>query len=187
MRRRGTECRRDKPNAIGSISVARSALRNLPLLMRAVPSPSMVQGLSTAVSFPPRLGARSAAPCPASWPGGTGRGRRRGLAVVRAGGPPSTNALILAFVLPLSLFVGTLVTAARVADDLDERFLREMEINRAIMEEDEASDEDSGDDDREYDEGEEEEENEQPAVETQEPVVVGAAAPRTRNRPRRQV
>jgi hypothetical protein len=46
--------------------------------------------------------------------------------VVRAGGPPSTNALILAFVLPLSLFVGTLITAARVADDLDERFLREV-------------------------------------------------------------
>ena len=41
-------------------------------------------------------------------------------------GPPSTNALILAFVLPLSLFVGTLVTAARVADDLDDRFLREV-------------------------------------------------------------
>jgi len=46
--------------------------------------------------------------------------------VVRAGGPPSTNQLILAFVLPLSLFVGTLVTAARVADDLDDRFLREV-------------------------------------------------------------
>lgn len=48
--------------------------------------------------------------------------------VVRAGGPPSTNALILAFVLPLSLFVGTLVTAARVADDLDDRFLREVRL-----------------------------------------------------------
>ena len=48
--------------------------------------------------------------------------------IVRAGGPPSTNQLILAFVLPLSLFVGTLVTAARVADDLDDRFLREVRI-----------------------------------------------------------
>ena len=55
-----------------------------------------------------------------------GRGRRRRSMVVRAGGPPSTNVLILAFVLPLSLIVGTLVTAARVADDLDERFLREV-------------------------------------------------------------
>jgi hypothetical protein len=52
---------------------------------------------------------------------------------VRAGGPPSTNALILAFVLPLSLFVGTLVTAARVADDLDERFLREVSNGHRSM------------------------------------------------------
>lgn len=110
--------------------------------------------------------------------------------VVRAGGPPSTNQLILAFVLPLSLFVGTLVTAARVADDLDERFLREMEINKAIMEENEASDEEE-DDDREYDEEDDEagEDDEQAPVEEKEPVVVGAAAAatRTRNRPRRQV
>ncbi|KAK3149672.1 hypothetical protein QOZ80_3AG0220700 [Eleusine coracana subsp. coracana] len=110
--------------------------------------------------------------------------------IVRAGGPPSTNVLILAFVLPLSLFVGTLVTAARVADDLDERFLREMEINQAIMEENEASDDDSGeedDDDRQYVEGEEEEEDEQPTVEKKEAVVAGAAATRTRNRPIRKV
>lgn len=53
--------------------------------------------------------------------------------VVRAGGPPSTNVLILAFVLPLSLFVGTLVAAARVADDLDERFLREVCIHDAAL------------------------------------------------------
>ncbi|KAL6616677.1 hypothetical protein ACP70R_038947 [Stipagrostis hirtigluma subsp. patula] len=160
-------------------------------------SPSMAPARchSAALSFQSRLGA-SASPAP-GWPirvtarpvGGCGR--RRGLMVVRAGGPPSTNALILAFVLPLSLFgfvrpfVGTLVTAARVADDLDERFLREMEINQAIMEENEASDEDSSDDeddDKDYDE---KEEDEQPPVEIKEAVVVGA--PRTRNRPRRQV
>ncbi|KAF8755333.1 hypothetical protein HU200_011347 [Digitaria exilis] len=89
-----------------------------------------------------------------------GRGRRRcGLMVVRAGGPPSTNVLILAFVLPLSLFVGTLVTAARVADDLDERFLREMEINKAILEENEAE----SDEDSEFGEGEEEEEDDEQA------------------------
>uniref|UniRef100_A0A0A8YX31 Uncharacterized protein n=1 Tax=Arundo donax TaxID=35708 RepID=A0A0A8YX31_ARUDO len=155
----------------------------------------MARALNAALSFAPLLGAR-AAPSPGrpirvtARPVG-GRGRRRGLImVVRAGGPPSTNALILAFVLPLSLFVGTLITAARVADDLDERFLREMEINQAIMEENEASDEedssDEGDDDREYHEGEEEEEDQQPPVEEKEAVVVGAA-PRTRNRPIRQV
>lgn len=109
--------------------------------------------------------------------------------VVRAGGPPSTNALILAFVLPLSLFVGTLVTAARVADDLDDRFLREMEINRAILEENEASDDDgAGEEDDDINEAEEdaEEDEELPPVpvEEKEPTVVG---PRTRNRPRRRV
>ncbi|CAO1947206.1 unnamed protein product [Urochloa humidicola] len=115
-----------------------------------------------------------------------GRARRRGLMVVRAGGPPSTNVLILAFVLPLSLLVGTLVTAARVADDLDDRFLREMEINKAILEEKEASDEYIAQEDAIPDE--EVEEEEQAPVEIKEPVVVGAAAAtRIRNRPRRQV
>ncbi|RLM61196.1 hypothetical protein C2845_PM14G13220 [Panicum miliaceum] len=150
----------------------------------------MARGLVAALSLPVRLGAIAPPPCTvrasARPVGGRGR-RRRGLMVVRAGGPPSTNALILALVLPLSLFVGTLVTAARVADDLDERFLREMEINKAILEENEASDEDDG---REYDEEEgEEEEEEHAPVEEKEAVVVGAAsaATRTRNRPRRQV
>ncbi|KAL5229235.1 hypothetical protein ABZP36_017500 [Zizania latifolia] len=107
--------------------------------------------------------------------------------VVRAGGPPSTNVLILAFVLPLSLFVGTLVTAARVADDLDERFLREMEINQAIMEENEDFEKDGGaedDDDGGIDE--EDDEVAQPAPVEKEGVLV-AAAPRTRNRPKREV
>ncbi|XP_062230994.1 uncharacterized protein LOC133928597 [Phragmites australis] len=148
----------------------------------------MARGLHAALSFPSRLGATAAlSPRRSIRVAARPVGRRGGsLTTVRAGGPPSTGALILAFVLPLSLFVGTLVTAARVADDLDERFLREMEINQAIMEENEASDEDIGeeeDDDREYDEGEEEE---QPPVEKKEAVVIGVG-PRTRNRPRRQV
>ncbi|TVU08617.1 hypothetical protein EJB05_42026 [Eragrostis curvula] len=150
----------------------------------------MAQGLRAAVSFLPRPGARSATPSPAARTVGVRGGRRRrGLMVVRAGGPPSTNALILAFVLPLSLIVGTVITAARVADDLDERFLREMEVNQAILEENKASDEESGkeDDDREYGEGDEEAEDEQPAVEKKEVVVAGAAATRTRNRPIRKV
>lgn len=106
--------------------------------------------------------------------------------VVRAGGPPSTNVLILAFVLPLSLFVGTLVAAARVADDLDERFLREMEINKAILEENEAASEEAGeteDDGGEYDG---DQESVEPAVE-KEQVLVTAGGRRTRNRPKREV
>ncbi|KAL5220180.1 hypothetical protein ABZP36_024893 [Zizania latifolia] len=141
-----------------------------------------------ALSTPPRLGA-SATPCsdrpirvsvrPA------GRGRRRRSMVVLAGGPPSTNVLILAFVLPLSLFVGTLVAAARVAADLDERFLREMEINQAIMEENLDFEEDGSDED---DDGEFDEEGEaaQPAPVEKEGVLL-ASAPRSRNRPKREV
>lgn len=112
-----------------------------------------------------------------------GRGRRRRSMVVRAGGPPSTNVLILAFLLPASLFIGTLVVAARVADDLDERFLREMEMNEAILEENEASEE-AEDDGRVY--AVDGEDVVQPAVE-KEQVLVPAAATRTRNRPKREV
>ncbi|EES02039.1 hypothetical protein BDA96_03G453700 [Sorghum bicolor] len=154
-------------------------------------------GHVAALSLPPRLAATTPcsgrpvrASCARPVPAGGARRRGRGrLMVVRAGGPPSTNQLILAFVLPLSLFVGTLVTAARVADDLDDRFLREMEINRAILEENEASDEDGAGEEEDdgdiivYDEGEEEELPPVP-VEEKEPAVVG---PRTRNRPRRRV
>uniref|UniRef100_A0A0D3EYH9 Uncharacterized protein n=1 Tax=Oryza barthii TaxID=65489 RepID=A0A0D3EYH9_9ORYZ len=139
-----------------------------------------------ALSSPARVGA-SATPCSgrpvrvSATPAAGGWRRRRRSMVVRAGGPPSTNALILAFVLPLSLFVGTLITAARVADDLDERFLREMESNKAIMEENEDFEQDGG--------GEEEEEDaEQPApAEKEKEGVLVAAAPRTRNRPKREV
>ncbi|KAM0900723.1 hypothetical protein ACQ4PT_020427 [Festuca glaucescens] len=139
-----------------------------------------------ALSIQPRLGA-SSAPYSGRPVRGTvrpvGRGRRRQSMVVRAGGPPSTNVLILAFLLPASLFVGTLVVAARVADDLDERFLREMEINEAILEENEASKE-AEDDGGVY--AVDGEDVVQPAVE-KEQVLVTAAATRTRNRPKREV
>ncbi|CAM0885300.1 unnamed protein product [Alopecurus aequalis] len=140
-----------------------------------------------ALSIQPRLGGSSSAAPYSGRPiratvSTIGRGRRRRSMVVRAGGPPSTNVLILAFVLPLSLFVGTLVAAARVADDLDEKFLREMEINKAIMEENEASDEAKGDVGG-YVDGEE---VVQPAVE-KEQVLVTATSKRTRNRPKREV
>lgn len=66
----------------------------------------------------------------------------------------------------------------------------QMEINRAILEENEASSDDEGageedDDINEADEDAEEEEELPPVpVEEKEPTVVG---PRTRNRPRRRV
>lgn len=65
----------------------------------------------------------------------------------------------------------------------------QMEINRAILEENEASDDDgAGEEDDDINEAEEdaEEDEELPPVpvEEKEPTVVG---PRTRNRPRRRV
>ena len=97
-------------------------------------------GQVAALSLPPRLAATPPcsgrpvrASCARPLPGGARRRGRGRLMVVRAGGPPSTNQLILAFVLPLSLFVGTLVTAARVADDLDDRFLREVRYEYHLL------------------------------------------------------
>jgi hypothetical protein len=45
-----------------------------------------------------------------------------------AGGLPSTNAHIVAFVLPLSLFV-----VVRVTNGLDERFVREVRVGYASV------------------------------------------------------
>ncbi|KAI4967371.1 uncharacterized protein LOC123445452 [Hordeum vulgare subsp. vulgare] len=134
-----------------------------------------------ALSIQPQLG-RPAIRVSAR-PAGRGR-RRRSIMVVRAGGPPSTNVLILAFVLPLSLFVGTLVAAARVADDLDERFLQEMEINKAILEENEASSEEAADGGGEF--VVDGDEAPLPAAE-KEQVLVTATGARARNRPKREV
>uniref|UniRef100_A0ACD5XKA0 Uncharacterized protein n=1 Tax=Avena sativa TaxID=4498 RepID=A0ACD5XKA0_AVESA len=139
-----------------------------------------------ALSIQPRLGASSVPysgrPIRATVRP-VGSGRRRRSMVVRAGGPPSTNVLILAFVLPASLFIGTLIAAARVADDLDERFLREMEINKAILEENEASEEGEDNGGGFVVDGEE---VVQPAEE-KEQVLVTASGTRTRNRPKREV
>jgi hypothetical protein len=58
------------------------------------------------------------------------RGR---LMAMWAGGPPNTNTHIVAFVLPLSLFVGMLVTVVRVTNGLDERFIREVRVGCASV------------------------------------------------------
>ncbi|XP_074556517.1 uncharacterized protein LOC141812404 [Curcuma longa] len=96
--------------------------------------------------------------------------RRRRL-IVRAG-LPSTNSLILAFVLPLSLLLGTIFAAARIADRLDEKFLEELAMNEAILEEMDEDDADEDEDDR--------------GVLAEEEDGV-AAIPKTRNRPKRVV
>ncbi|XP_031485817.1 uncharacterized protein LOC116254517 [Nymphaea colorata] len=71
----------------------------------------------------------------------------RGSRLVAKAGPPSNTTLIFAFVFPLSLLVITVLNAIRIADKLDEKFLEELAVNQAIMNEDAAAaaDDDNGD------------------------------------------
>jgi hypothetical protein len=48
--------------------------------------------------------------------------------VPRAGGPPSTSTLLFALLLPLSLLLGTVFATLRVGEQLDQKFLEE--VNR---------------------------------------------------------
>ncbi|KAG1371165.1 hypothetical protein COCNU_16G002590 [Cocos nucifera] len=115
-------------------------------------------------------------------------GRRRERKLVVRTGPPTTNSLILAFVLPFSLIAGTIFTSIRIADRLDEKYLEELAMNQAIVEENEAAAEDD--------------ENETEIAEKAITAAAGvdgdgkillqkeeevAAVPRARNRPRRGV
>lgn len=102
--------------------------------------------------------------------------RRRGQVLIPKAGPPNTTTLILAFVFPLSLFAGTVFASIRIADKLDEQFLEDLAVNRAIMEENE--------------EDEEERVEDGDGITYREEEVAAAAAtadvPRVRNRPRKE-
>ncbi|XP_009788855.1 uncharacterized protein LOC107800252 [Nicotiana tabacum] len=90
--------------------------------------------------------------------------KSRGLSVVtRAGGGISSTSYIFALIFPLSLLAITIFTSARIADNLDKKFLEELAVNQAIME----GEEDDG------------------IVVT--PLEEIPATPRTRNRPKREV
>ncbi|KAG0452336.1 hypothetical protein HPP92_025000 [Vanilla planifolia] len=107
---------------------------------------------------------------------------RRGCPIVHAGGGvPSTSSLILAFFLPLSLLIGTILVSIRIADNLDEKFLEELAMNQAMAEENEEEGEEvEWPDVFEAMDGEEYEEAIQPVEEE-----AGAAPLRARNRPKR--
>ncbi|KAL0923109.1 hypothetical protein M5K25_007154 [Dendrobium thyrsiflorum] len=100
------------------------------------------------------------------------------LAVVRAG-PPSASTLILVFVLPLSLLIGTILVSIRIGNKLDEKFLEELAANQAMVEENEDAGAEEGQEGLEAREGEED------RVMVKEEI--GAAAVRVRNRPKREV
>ncbi|KAK1278049.1 hypothetical protein QJS04_geneDACA023766 [Acorus gramineus] len=99
--------------------------------------------------------------------------RRRSASLSVRAGPPSTTSYIFAFVFPLSLIAVTVISSIRISDSLDERFVEELAMNKAIMEESEAD---------EAEEGAAEE-----GVEEAKPMVVPTAAVGSvRNRPKRQ-
>ncbi|XP_020594829.1 uncharacterized protein LOC110034930 [Phalaenopsis equestris] len=98
------------------------------------------------------------------------RSRRGDQAVVRAG-QPSASTLFLVFVLPLSLLIGTILVSIRIGNKLDEKFLEELAVNQALMEESE----------------EEAEVEEKEDLDMREEEEVGANAVRIRNRPKREV
>ncbi|GER43592.1 high chlorophyll fluorescence 153 [Striga asiatica] len=87
----------------------------------------------------------------------------RGISVVTRAGP-SASSYIFAFVFPLSLLAVTIITSARIADKLDQKFFEELAINQAILE------------------GEEENEDEISV-----PLEKEAKQTRSRNRPKREV
>uniref|UniRef100_A0A1D1XTT0 FACT complex subunit POB3 n=1 Tax=Anthurium amnicola TaxID=1678845 RepID=A0A1D1XTT0_9ARAE len=110
-------------------------------------------------------------------------GTRRWEGLVARAGPPSSSVLILAFVFPLSLIIGTIFASIRIADQLDEKYLQELAMNKAIMEEKEAEDESE-------DELGEDEDDEAAASKDEQlvstAIQVTSAAPRSRNRPKRE-
>ncbi|KAF3668486.1 putative pentatricopeptide repeat-containing protein-like [Capsicum annuum] len=89
--------------------------------------------------------------------------KRRGITVVTGAGGISSSSYIFAVVFPLSLLAITIFTSARIADTLDQKFLEELAVNETIRE----GEEDDGS-----------------AVT---PLEEKPAAPRTRNRPKREV
>ncbi|CAN6470718.1 unnamed protein product [Victoria cruziana] len=95
---------------------------------------------SGAVGFGKSLSGRQkqpASPTRSGWKEG------RGSCLVARAGPPSNSTLIFAFVFPLSLLVITILNAIRIADKLDEKFMEELAVDQAIMNDD-ADDNDDG-------------------------------------------
>ncbi|KAJ0978014.1 hypothetical protein J5N97_013488 [Dioscorea zingiberensis] len=98
-------------------------------------------------------------------------------AVVVRAGPPSSSTLLGVFLLPLSLLIGTILVSIRIADNLDEKYLKELAMNEAMAQENEAESEDE-----EGEEDEDESADEGKVLEVEEMV---APAPRIRNRPKK--
>ncbi|XP_050283490.1 uncharacterized protein LOC126723750 [Quercus robur] len=126
------------------------------------------------------------------FPGDLTRRRPRGLTVVTRAGP-STNSILFAIAIPLSLLTITFFASIKIADKLDRDYFEELAINQAIREAEEDEDEDEEEDDE--NEGDEDMNislEKKPALkEEDEDINVSLekepALQRTRNRPKREV
>ncbi|KAM4082279.1 hypothetical protein ACJW30_11G160100 [Castanea mollissima] len=127
------------------------------------------------------------------FPGDLTRRRPRGLTVVTRAGP-STNSILFAIAIPLSLLTITFFASIKIADKLDRDYFEELAINQAIRE----AEEDEDEDEEEEDDGNKENEDmnisleKKPALkEEDEDMNVSLqkepALQRTRNRPKRDV
>ncbi|KAL5708646.1 hypothetical protein ACHQM5_019416 [Ranunculus cassubicifolius] len=102
---------------------------------------------------------------------------KRGLGVITRAGPPSTNQLIFAFVMPITLVLATVFASIRIADKLDEDYLEELMQEQAMMQGKEPEIEKEGEDDFTM----VDEKNAVPTWAEEKPT-----APRIRNRPKRE-
>ncbi|XP_050231793.1 uncharacterized protein LOC126680673 [Mercurialis annua] len=73
---------------------------------------------------------------------GDGKPRRSLSVITRAA--PSTTTYVVAFLIPLSMLIGTIITSLRISDKLDRDYLEELAINQAIRDADEEGDDDDG-------------------------------------------
>ncbi|KAF3954627.1 hypothetical protein CMV_010674 [Castanea mollissima] len=129
------------------------------------------------------------------FPGDLTRRRPRGLTVVTRAGP-STNSILFAIAIPLSLLTITFFASIKIADKLDRDYFEELAINQAIREAEEDEDEDEEEEDEDDGNKENEDMNisleKKPALkEEDEDMNVSLqkepALQRTRNRPKREV
>ncbi|XP_023917784.2 uncharacterized protein LOC112029329 [Quercus suber] len=128
------------------------------------------------------------------FPGDLTRRRSRGLTVVTRAGP-STNSILFAIAIPLSLLTITFFASIKIADNLDRDYFEELAINQAIREAEE--DEDEEEEEEEEEENKEEDDmnislEKKPALKEEDKdmnvsLEKEPALQRTRNRPKREV
>nr|XP_023917784.1 uncharacterized protein LOC112029329 [Quercus suber]POF03703.1 hypothetical protein CFP56_06623 [Quercus suber] len=124
------------------------------------------------------------------FPGDLTRRRSRGLTVVTRAGP-STNSILFAIAIPLSLLTITFFASIKIADNLDRDYFEELAINQAIREAEDDEDEEEEEENKEDDDMNISLEKKPALKEEDKDMNVSLekerALQRTRNRPKREV